>query len=499
MADRLDDIARDSEISILGRGARWRRDLRLATEVSPYMVAAIGVLVVVPGDPVLKATTALVLCGLTVLRNLAGTRHPGTPLQDAISMFATAVIGAVIIISGQPLFALILLLTCLRVASEGSRRSTAKIVIASIIVLSAVWLADPGESWNDVVTWFIFLPVASFVMQRRAAEQTRKENLNPVLVDLVADMLTADDPRQSIVDTTVELGRADVAILFEGAGEGDLLSTAFSGASNRTFSHHAADRSLVSKCFAEDRTILVPMAEEFPDPVGYVEDAAELRSLAAIPIGDEDGIRGVLFAGWKHRVWQPDGRDLAVVSAIALEARTTLGITDHMLGLELSASLDPLTGLYNRRRWDRTLQAELRRAGRNGRRFSIGIIDIDHFKRFNDRQGHQEGDEFLKESAGRWSGVLRTGDELFRWGGEEFTLLLPDCPAASAIPVVERVRAATPRGETVSAGVATWNGSESAEDLVGRADAALYEAKERGRNRAVAADGPAADSESQAA
>lgn len=482
---------------ILGRWARWRHDLWLATEVSPYVLAAIAVLIVVPGDLALKVSTALVLSVLTVLDNLAKVRGRSAMVQDGISMFATAVIGAVIVISGQPLFALILLFTCLRVASEGSRHSTAKVVTASIVALAAVWLADPGESWNDVVTWIIFLPVASFIMQRRAAEQNRRENLNPVLVEMVADMLAANDPRQSIVDTTVELGGADVAILFE-RGDGTLTSTASNGSGDPRISHSQDDRSLVSRCFREGRTILVPMAEELSGTVGYVEDAAELRSMAVLPIDGEDGVRGVLFAGWKRRVRKPEGRYVTVVSAVAAEARTTLGITDQMLGLELSASLDPLTGIYNRRRWERTLPAELRRADRDGRPCSIAILDIDHFKRFNDRKGHQEGDQFLKESATRWSGVLRSGDELFRWGGEEFTLLLPDCPATSAVPVVERVRAVTPRDETVSAGVATWDGRESAEELVGRADAALYKAKELGRNRAVAADTPIPASGSQA-
>ena len=472
----------------LGQRGKWYRDLRMVTDVSPYMVAAIAVVIVVPGAPLLKAAMVAALTGLTLLRNLAATKSRGTALQDAISIFATVLIGGMIVISEQPLFALLLLFTCLRVASEGRRRSTALIVIAAVLVLTTVGLIHPGPSGEDVVTWIVFLPVASFIMQRRAAEQNHREDLNPVLADLVADMLGANDPRQSIVDTTVELARADVAVLFERDGEGSLRSTASNGASNRSFSHRPDDGSLVSRCLAEARTILVPMAEELGNPIAYADDPSQLSSLAAVPIADERGIRGVLFAGWRRRVWKSDERDMTVVSAIALEARTTLGITDHMLGLELSASLDPLTGIYNRRRWERTLPAELRRAARSRQPFSVAIIDIDHFKSFNDREGHQEGDEFLKESAGRWSGVLRTGDELFRWGGEEFTMLLPDCPAESAIPVVERVRAATPRGETVSAGVATWDGRESAEELVGRADEALYKAKEQGRDRAVAAE-----------
>jgi hypothetical protein len=88
-----------------------------------------------------------------------------------------------------------------------------------------------------------------------------------------------------------------------------------------------------------------------------------------------------------------------------------------------------------------------------------------------------------------WSGVLRETDLLARYGGEEFALALPDCPADKALAVIERIRQVTPDGETLSAGVAFWNGSESADDLLGRADAALYQAKASGRNQAVIVEG----------
>jgi diguanylate cyclase (GGDEF)-like protein len=117
------------------------------------------------------------------------------------------------------------------------------------------------------------------------------------------------------------------------------------------------------------------------------------------------------------------------------------------------------------------------------------MLDLDFFKHFNDERGHQAGDRLLKQGAAAWVNELRASDTLARYGGEEFTVALPGCTLFNAKDIVERLRAAMPEGSTVSAGVACWNGRESAEELVGRADAALYEAKRLGRDRLVTAGG----------
>ena len=113
------------------------------------------------------------------------------------------------------------------------------------------------------------------------------------------------------------------------------------------------------------------------------------------------------------------------------------------------------------------------------------MIDLDHFKEFNDERGHQAGDRFLKQAAAAWGVELRGTDFLARYGGEEFALALPGCSPETAMEVSGRVRTATPEGETCSIGVACWDGQEGAAALIGRADAALYQAKHRGRNATV--------------
>jgi diguanylate cyclase (GGDEF)-like protein len=115
------------------------------------------------------------------------------------------------------------------------------------------------------------------------------------------------------------------------------------------------------------------------------------------------------------------------------------------------------------------------------------MLDLDRFKEYNDRLGHQAGDRFLREAAGAWRGVLRETDLLARYGGEEFAIAMPGCDAVAASILVERLRSLTPDGESCSAGLACWDGSESADQLVGRADSALYAAKQSGRDRTIVA------------
>jgi diguanylate cyclase (GGDEF)-like protein len=155
--------------------------------------------------------------------------------------------------------------------------------------------------------------------------------------------------------------------------------------------------------------------------------------------------------------------------------------------LESIARTDELTGLPNRRAWQEALPRELTRAARSDEPLCVAMLDLDHFKAYNDARGHQAGDGLLKEVAAAWSAELRGTDILARYGGEEFAVALPSCPLERAREVVERLRAVTPGGQSCSAGIAVWEAAESAAQLVGRADNALYEAKRAGRNRTIVA------------
>jgi diguanylate cyclase (GGDEF)-like protein len=160
--------------------------------------------------------------------------------------------------------------------------------------------------------------------------------------------------------------------------------------------------------------------------------------------------------------------------------------------LSLLARTDFLTGLANRRAWREELGRALARAHRDRNPICVAILDLDHFKAYNDERGHAAGDRLLEDVSARWVDQLRETDMLARYGGEEFAVALPGAKLRDAGAVIARLREATPDGETASGGVAEWNFEESADELLGRADRALYEAKRAGRDRVVLAAGPPA-------
>jgi diguanylate cyclase (GGDEF)-like protein len=167
-------------------------------------------------------------------------------------------------------------------------------------------------------------------------------------------------------------------------------------------------------------------------------------------------------------------------------------VQDQSVQLAALAHSDPLTGAANRRTWDLALPLAMSAAVRSGSALVVAMIDLDGFKAFNDQFGHQAGDRLLKEATAAWRSLLRAEDLLARYGGEEFCVLLTASTAGEAAATLERLKAATPRGQSFSAGVSVWDGAESPEDLLERADAALYTAKRGGRDRIVVGDAPLA-------
>ena len=153
--------------------------------------------------------------------------------------------------------------------------------------------------------------------------------------------------------------------------------------------------------------------------------------------------------------------------------------------LHAEARTDPLTELGNRRRWQEELPLEVERARRSSAGLAVALIDLDRFKQLNDTAGHRAGDQLLQAVAQGFATHLRAVDLVCRIGGDEFGTALPDTSADTAREALERLRSSLPSSATCSVGLAIWDGLESPDHLVQRADDALYRAKSEGRNRLI--------------
>ena len=189
-----------------------------------------------------------------------------------------------------------------------------------------------------------------------------------------------------------------------------------------------------------------------------------------------------------------------VARLILLGAATGLNvfIVRGMQAQRRLSTSDALTGIFNRRFFDDHLANEIQRSARYGRPFTVAMVDVDHFKRFNDTYGHQAGDRVLRAVARSLQRSIRRSDIVARYGGEEFVLILRESDPAQALERVEQIRReieansfsigrqSLPARLTVSAGIATWpDDGPDAEGLMARADERLFAAKNGGRNRVV--------------
>ena len=150
---------------------------------------------------------------------------------------------------------------------------------------------------------------------------------------------------------------------------------------------------------------------------------------------------------------------------------------------------DGLTGIANRRTWDHELSRACASARDDDQPLTVALLDLDHFKTFNDTNGHVMGDLVLKETAAAWLELLDGHGFVARYGGEEFTVLLPNISLDAAEIILDRLRIAVSQGQTCSIGLTVWDGLEDPDHLVARADEALYHAKRNGRNRVAVHDG----------
>jgi diguanylate cyclase (GGDEF)-like protein/PAS domain S-box-containing protein len=328
--------------------------------------------------------------------------------------------------------------------------------------------------------------VTGFMHRRRAEGRAAEQAEDLRTLSKVAHELAAETDlfgaRTTLCRAVRDVTRASSVALWEPEGD-ELRVTAAVGAAVVGMSIALDPRSVTAGAFVTGELAFVPDVSDDPAVAGW-HDVSAAASAAWVPVIQDGRSVGVLVVGWERLRPALSARVGELLRLLAAEAAITIHRTDLLARLQSTARTDPLTGLPNRRVWDEDLERELARARRHGGALCLAMVDLDRFKAYNDEFGHQAGDRLLAASATAWRPVLRTTDTLARYGGEEFAVLLPHSDEEGAMTVVGRLLEVVPFGQTASAGVAVWDGAESAEALLARADDALYEAKGAGRARA---------------
>ena len=389
-----------------------------------------------------------------------------------------------------------------------TRRAAAVHVAFVALVYAGTLIDEPGSSpvarWLTTMTTLLVAGVFIDTLLRRVAVQadTAAENARNMrmVADVAHELARLSDSAAAgpaLCEAARRLVEAHSVCLWLPAGGGTALEL------GATAGPRPAQRSLVFigptagavQAFTTGECVKAQGTEQANElSTEFVSEAHKPRAVIWQPVLRDGVAVAVLAFYWRSEA--AIGREplQVLTDLLAAEAAVTLERVNLLSRLETVARTDDLTGLPNRRALQEQLPRELERVRRSGAKLCLAMLDLDHFKAYNDEFGHQAGDRLLKQAAAAWSAQLRASDLLARYGGEEFVLALP-AALERALAVVERLRAATPGGQTCSAGLVCWDPSESMVDLLARADSALYEAKNAGRNRTVvaAAETPAAD------
>jgi diguanylate cyclase (GGDEF)-like protein len=439
--------------------------------------------------------TALLLCAVAsrfalVRRGIGGLRWivPSLVVLGALGLLRNSAGG---ISSGASAVAIVPVFY-VALHSEARRDLyTLLLALAVFYILPILLVGPPAYPQTQYRTALLAVAVSSIIglatqrlvgMARHRAEEARgRERMLQQVSTAMRSLFSSPQVRVDVCDAARAIGDATAAVLYEPVpGSNAMRSTAVVGLDTDEIEISMDRPSAVREAFRSGRGILI--TENVADHVGSRELWEASGSPASVlyePLLRGSQPIGVLVVAWSGAV-QAGGPRVTVVELLAHEAAAVIARADALTQLSDMASTDPLTGLPNRRAWDAGVLQMLNEGGE----FTIAMLDFDHFKQYNDTYGHPAGDRLLKETAALWREQLRTGDLLARLGGEEFGLLLLGCDAGHASEVIERLRGAVYGDRTCSAGFAVRRPGESSEAVMARADAALYEAKTAGRDRA---------------
>jgi diguanylate cyclase (GGDEF)-like protein/PAS domain S-box-containing protein len=337
-----------------------------------------------------------------------------------------------------------------------------------------------GETWT--------LAHVQDVTQRHEAEEELRLSRESMVaaVEIAQATQGGRDPRPVVLHHLKRLAGASFVSMIEPLGDDRLAVTAVDGGIDLVGLSMALDEpSVTTHVWNSGESVFASQLAEHPLVSGRLIESSGAESLMWQPVGTPGDTLAVLSIAWDDPLPGVDTAGRAAVEAVAAEAGAALTGEQMRRSLERSTVTDSLTGLLNRRGWDAEVAKLCHHTERTGVPFTLALVDLDHFKRYNDTFGHLAGDDALRTFAANAEGTLRVVDVIARWGGEEFAVALHGTTAAEALGAVERLRASVPEGLSCSVGYVEVGPGADLQESLSCADEALYRAKSAGRDRAV--------------
>lgn len=357
----------------------------------------------------------------------------------------------------------------------------------------AAGLLLPGQSHSPEVEQAAAAELRRFVAGMRLAEEQveghRARLLGRQLARVAGSAQTLEGIARIAADLAQQLARRSAAVVLAAAPEPRVVAVSASG-DTRLVGQPLRSEGPVTQAIAGGVPVMARRGEDVFGP-GMPERRRSERAGSAYPVFDGHVVVGALVL--MGSALEPDAPEMEQIGPLIAELGPRLAAAQAVHEAEQRAIRDPLTGLWNRREFERAL-AEYSSAGSRPEPATLIYVDLDHFKQLNDTLGHAAGDAALKHVAYLLEAAVRDGDVVARIGGEEFAVWLPRTALAPGLEVAERIRESiagstwmwrsSPYIVTTSCGVAAY--PEPIGDLMNlraAADAALYRAKQAGRNR----------------
>jgi diguanylate cyclase (GGDEF)-like protein len=368
------------------------------------------------------------------------------------------------------------------------------LLIAGYELQATGFLAGPSDTatglaaFNLTALWVVAIVTALFSGLNERELRRRRRDLQ-ALTEMATELEKVSSPQEVarvLLDRVMETFRFQRGVVVA-LRDGDLTTLA-SAAEDSPGDAAEAD-AVLGEAWKRRRPVLVRELKAEGNP--WLREALpDASNVAVFPMVSEGEPIGALVL---ERGGLPRVERRLIASAEQFAAHGALALRKAWLleQVQFLAERDPLTGACNRRTFERELARHLSHSERADEPLSLAMFDLDHFKRLNDRHGHQAGDDALRNVAAALTTASRAFDTVARYGGEEFAVIMPALPASEALKTVERLRAAIaaaegPKAITASAGVASYPANApDADSLIRFADEALYESKARGRNRAT--------------